>query len=132
MCSIVEFDQTGSLREDQIGGPFGDHHGRGGGIARSDGGHHRGIDHAQAGDAAHLQPRIGHRVRVAVCAHFRGAHRVEDGGADFARRMDKVGIGGDLSAGPMLDGAVTAERGRRHDAARQPDRIDRDGPVFRR
>jgi len=61
---------------DQIGGLFADHDGRRIGVAADQGRHDRGIDHAQALDAMHLQLRIDHGHRIGP--HLAGADRVID------------------------------------------------------
>jgi hypothetical protein len=71
------------LAEDHVGGLFGDHDGRGVGVAADQGRHDRGVDHAQSLDAAHLELGVDHGVWVG--AHAAGADRVVDGlglGAD--------------------------------------------------
>src|ERR1043166_559965 len=66
------------------GALLGDHHGRRVGVARGDGGHHRGIDHAQAIDSHHAQARIDHGAGIARQPHLGGAHGVKDRGAGIA------------------------------------------------
>ena len=61
---------------------LGDHHGRRVGVAGGDGGHDRGVDHAQALEPLHPQPRIDHRRRVD--AHLAGADGMEDRRGDVA------------------------------------------------
>ena len=51
------------LVPDHVGGLLADHDGRRVGVAADQGRHHRGIDHAQALDAAHFQLRIDHGHR---------------------------------------------------------------------
>ncbi len=39
-------------------------------------------------DAIDPQPFVHHRQRIAGRSHLRGSHRMEDGSADIARRID--------------------------------------------
>lgn len=66
--------RRGWLAGDQVGGLLGDHDDRRVEIARNDRRHDRGVDHAQAQDAADPAFGIDHGVRVA--AHAAAARRV--------------------------------------------------------
>ena len=99
--------RQGGLTGDQVGGLLGDHDDRRVEVARNDRRHDRGIDHAQAHDAADPAFGIDHRVRVA--AHAAAARRVvrafgvgPDPGVD-------VGIGPHLGARRHLAAAERIE-----------------------
>jgi len=64
---------------DQIGALFSDHDGRRVGVAADDRRHHRGVDDAQAVDAAHVQRGIDDRI-------FIDAHRACADGVVFGLR----------------------------------------------
>lgn len=68
-------------RQDHPGSLFGDHHGRGIGISRGDGGHDRGIGNAKAGDVMDPKLRVHHRHRVCLETHLSGPDRMENGRA---------------------------------------------------
>ena len=57
------------ILQDHIGGLFGDHDGGGVGIARHQVRHDRGVDHAQALDAANAQPLIDHGKGIVAIRH---------------------------------------------------------------
>ena len=80
------------ILQDHRGALFGDHRRRGVGIARGDGRHHGGIDHAKPGDAMKAQPLIDHGHGIARRAHLRGADGMEDRGADIAGGLRQRGI----------------------------------------
>mgnify|MGYP003477991998 CR=1 FL=1 len=69
----------------------------------------------QAGDAAHPQPRIDHRQRVA--AHLAGAGGVINRLAVAPRGIEQFGVGAELLAGDEFGQDVRRQRGGLGDAA---------------
>ncbi len=78
---------------------LGNHDGRAGGIARDDVGHHRRIDHIQAGQALHPQSGVDHGQGVSRRPHAGAAHGV----------VDRAGPAGDCRL--QRGGIVIAYRG---------------------
>ena len=78
--------------QDHPSGLFGDHQGRGVGIARGDGRHDRGIGNAKPFDAMDPKLVIHHRHRVAPQAHLGGPDRMEDGCAQRPSGGQEVGV----------------------------------------
>ena len=108
-------------------------HGRRIGVARGDRRHHRGVDHPQAVDADHAQPRIDHGAYVVVAAHAGGADGMEDRGADIAGGLFQRGLViADRRARQIFDRRIFLQRRLRHDFARDADRIGGDAAVLRR
>ena len=55
---------------------------------------------------------------------------MEDGGADLARRLDQLRVGGEVRAGPVLLRPVFRERRLGDDAPGEAERVDRHPPVL--
>src|SRR5258705_8230901 len=97
------------LRLDHVGGLLADHDGWRIGVAADQGRHHRGIDDAQAFNAADLQLWIDHRHRID--AHLAGADRVIHGIDALAQNFPDLVVGFD-ALGECVRGLQRLERGR--------------------
>ena len=93
----------------EVGDALGDHDGGRVGVAADQGRHHRGVDHAQALDAAHAAAAVDHRHRIVVRAHLAGADRVVDRLALGADPLLDLGVGLHRRAGLDLVGAIGIE-----------------------
>src|SRR5262245_38059987 len=85
------------ILQDHIRSLLGNHDRGSIGIARHQIRHHGRIDHAQALDAAHLEPLVNHGQRVV--AHPAGRGRVIDGRAGLAAEGEDVVVADHLGAG---------------------------------
>ena len=89
------------------------------GVARGDRRHDRGIDHAQTLDAAHFEIGIYHRAGVVGAAHFAGADRMKNRGADVTCGLHQFIVGLKRRAGHEFFRLIFFQRFTfQHDAAR--------------
>lgn len=111
-CRQIDVPLLTGFSHDRPRCALGDEHDRSVGVARSDGGHRRSIDHSKAGGAIHAAVGVEHcggRARPTMCvkgSHRAGAHRVENSCTEFTSRILQLFVAQQFWAGKQLLGAV--------------------------